>query len=461
MRNTTNIFLLLFLVLFACTHRQSNEISDFPQLLEKDTLLVLTLNTSVSYFTYRDKAMGYHYDMVVNFCKQHGLVPHIVVGKNTNELLTMLRQGKGDVIAYSMPIENQNKEWLIYCGLFGISRQVVVQRSESVDTLLHDVTDLLGKELTLIKDSKYEQRVLNLDKELGGGIKIKYVDADTLVTEDLIRMVSAGEIKYTVADEYLAKLNRTYFRNINASLPVSFSQRYSWAVTKEKPILADSLNSWFQKENKKPFYSYTIKRYFEETKGYDPKSNGNSVSFYKPGEISCYDFLFKKYGEQYNVDWCLLAAISYHESRFKTNLSSWVGAVGLMGVMPATGKAYGVCLEELHDPEKNVEVGAKILKKILSIFSAIENYEERVKFALAAYNAGIGHVYDARALAEKYGADKDVWEGNVEKYLDLKRLEQYYDDPVCKSGYFRGTETINYVRKVIALWNTYKSKIKE
>jgi membrane-bound lytic murein transglycosylase F len=69
-------------------------------------------------------------------------------------------------------------------------------------------------------------------------------------------------------------------------------------------------------------------------------------------------------------------------------------------------------------------------------------------------------VLDARALAEKYGADKDVWDGNVEKFLQLKRLEQYYEDPVCKMGYFRGDETIDYVRCVMNLWEVYKEKVK-
>jgi membrane-bound lytic murein transglycosylase F len=86
--------------------------------------------------------------------------------------------------------------------------------------------------------------------------------------------------------------------------------------------------------------------------------------------------------------------------------------------------------------------------------------QERTKMALAAYNGGIGHVLDARALAEKYGADKDVWDGNVEKFLQLKRLEQYYEDPVCKMGYFRGDETIDYVRCVMNLWEVYKEKVK-
>jgi membrane-bound lytic murein transglycosylase F len=81
--------------------------------------------------------------------------------------------------------------------------------------------------------------------------------------------------------------------------------------------------------------------------------------------------------------------------------------------------------------------------------------------ALAAYNGGIGHIFDARALAEKYGADPDVWAGNVERYIQLKRLEQYYNDPVCKNGYFRGDETVNYVIDVVSRWEHYMQRVKE
>jgi len=140
-----------------------------------------------------------------------------------------------------------------------ISHQVLVQRANRGDTLLTDVTQLVGKDVTVISRTKYYDRVVNLNEELGGGINIVAVDKDTVVVEDLIRMVSNGEIAYTVADDYLARLNKTYFSNIDISLPVSFDQRSSWAVRKDSPVLADSLDAWFALANAETLLSANYK----------------------------------------------------------------------------------------------------------------------------------------------------------------------------------------------------------
>lgn len=452
---------VLFLLLASCKGVEGPPAYDFPQILESDTLSVITLNTSTSYFIYRDEPMGYHYDMIHDFCERHGLIPDIIVARNSTAMLQMLQDGVGDVIAYNMTVNNLLKDSLIYCGLQQISHQVLVQRTEPVDTLLTDVTKLIGKEVVVIDGSKYHDRMENLNEELGGGVIIRSADRDTIVVEDLIRMVSAGEIAYTVADDYLARLNQTYFRNLNVSLPVSFDQRSSWAVRKGMPVLADSLDSWFQQANTEPSYRRITKRYFEEAKGYSAHMHPSFVNILGPGRISPFDDYFKKYGKQYEIDWRLLASVAYYESTFDSDGEAWTGAGGLMGLMPSTAASLGVNGNSLFDPEMNVRAGTEYLKSLINTFSSVENPEERLKIALAAYNGGIGHVYDARALAEKYGADKNVWNGNVEKYIQLKRLEQYYEDPVCKFGYFRSDETVNYVRNVVGRWNVYRQKVKE
>ncbi len=434
---------------------------DFPQIIERDTLRVLTLNTSTSYFIYRDQPMGYHYEMIEDFCDKHSLIPEVVLAHNSEALVSMLNNDEGDVIAYDVPVDNSLKDSLIYCGLSQVSHQVLVQRSEKGDTLLKDVTQLIGKEVYVKAGTKYYDRLVNLNEELGGGIIIKDVDKDTIVVEDLIRMVANREIDYTIADEYVARLNKTYFRNINVSLAVSFEQRSSWAVRKTTPVLADSLNSWFARVNVEPTYQRITKRYFEEAKRLADGGLSSLVIFLRPGQISSFDNYFKKYGEEFGIDWRLLASIAYHESSFDPQSRAWTGAGGIMGLMPATAANFGVRGNLLFDPEMNIKAGSEYLKKLLVSFSSIEDVMERIKIALAAYNGGIGHVLDARALAEKYGADKDVWDGNVEKYLQLKRLEQYYEDPVCKMGYFRGDETIAYVRGIMNLWEIYKEKVKE
>jgi membrane-bound lytic murein transglycosylase F len=438
---------------------QTGRVYDFPQILQADTLRVLTLNTSTSYFIYRDQPMGYHYDMIRDFCKYHGLVPEIIVAGNTRAMLQMLHDREADMIAYNMPVTNALKDSVLYCGLRQISHQVLVQRAGRGDTLLTDVTGLIGKRVTVPNELKYRERMNNLNNELGGGILIDRMDSDTIVAEDLIRMVSRGEIAYTVADDDLAMLNHTYFRNLNVDLPVSFDQRASWVVRKDTPLLADSLDSWVESRSSEPAFLRIIKRYFEETKGYSDVGAPSFREIAGNGVISPFDSYFKQYGRESGIDWRLLASVSYQESTFETEGQSWAGAVGLMGLMPATAASLGVEGDQLLDPRKNIQAGTEYLKNLLRTFRFVDDPDERIKMALAAYNGGIGHVFDALALTEKYGGDKEIWAGNVERYLQLKRLEQYYSDPVCKNGYFRADETINYVREVIDRWEIYKKSL--
>lgn len=446
----------------SCKKNKPSVVYDFPQIIEKDTLTVLTVNSSSSYFIYRDQEMGFHYDMINDFCKTHGLELAIKLAKNSSELVEMLQNGEGDVIAYDVPIKKTLKDSLIYCGLSSVSHQVLVQRADAGDSLVQDVTQLINQKVTVKGNTKYYERLVNLNNELGGGIQIEDIKKDTVVVEDLIRMVSFGEIKYTVADENIARINRTYFRNINIDLPISFDQRSSWAVRKSSPILADSLNKWFNQINIQPAYRLIAKRYFEESKGYDLTKATLGTSQppiqLSAGQLSIYDAYFKKYGQMYGLDWRLIASVSYQESNFDPNGKSWAGAVGLMGLMPATAASLGVKGDAIYDPELNIKTGALYLSQLLQTFASVDDANERIKIALAAYNGGLGHVSDARALADKYKANSNAWDNNVEKYLHLKRFEEYYNDPICKSGYFRGDETLKYVPDVMNRWHLYQQR---
>ena len=333
---------------------------------------------------------------------------------------------------------------------------MIVQRANKGDKILKDVTELIGKKIYVQKNSKYEERLNNLNQELGGGLDIISLEKDSLSNEDLISMVSKGEIPYTVSDDNMARLNKTYYWNINIQLKISFPQRSSWAVRKDAPLLAAAINEWATDTKRNQSFRTITKRYFELSK----VSEGFDIPEVKNGHISPYDNLFKKHAEVLGWDWRLLASISYQESKFNPHVVSWAGAEGLMGIMPNTARRLGVSPHELKDPDAGIRTGVECLRRFRQGFSEITDPEEKIKFTLAAYNAGIGHVYDAQKLAEKYGKDPLVWDKNVAEFIRLKNDPEYYNDPVCKHGYLRGSETFAYVSEIMKRYEYYQKKAK-
>lgn len=427
---------------------------DLPAIRQRGELTAITLYSSTSYFQYKMQKMGYEYDLVEAFARSLGLRLNIQVAENVNRLTEMLENGEGDLIAYPVTVTTRSKESLLFCGHRQTSRQVLVQRANKGDTLLTDVAQLLGKEVYVKHGSSYHDRLNNLNEELGGGIRIRDIQKDTVTTEDLIEMVSQGTIPYTVSDEHIARLNKTYYWNIDIRMPVSFLQRSAWAVRKSSPMLAEAVDRWFNEKGTLPTYRSIAKRYFELSK--QPVTV--AMSEVKNGVISPYDSLFKKYAPLIGWDWQLLASIAYQESHFDPSVVSWAGAEGLMGIMPNTARGLGVTPHELKNPETGIRTGVECLRRFNQGFSAVADPLEKIKFTLAAYNAGIGHIYDARNLAKKYGKNPDVWEGNVNEYIRLKNDPVYYNDSVCKHGYLRGSETYRYVGEVMARYRYYKEK---
>lgn len=455
-------FLSLCVLLFVLSGCYSNEkkkdhaplSKDLPQLIEKGEITAVTLYSSTTYFQYKMDEMGYEYDLIKDFARSKGLKLNIKVAENSTRLLEMLLAGEADIVTYPIQITNTLRNQVLFCGRETQSAQVLVQRANRGDKILKDVTELIGKEVYVQTGTRYADRLENLNEELGGGITIHYITKDTISTEDLIERVSTGEIPYTVSDDKTALLNKTYYWNINVDLPVSFMQRSSWIVGKNSPLLAAAIDQWASDQTGTQNYRAIVKRYFELSK--EPFES--TIPEIKDGQISPYDDLFRKYASLLGWDWQLLASISYQESHFNPQVVSWAGAEGLMGIMPNTARALGVSPHELKDPEIGIRSGIEVLRRFRQGFSEVEDDVEKIKLTLASYNAGIGHVYDAQRLAVKHELDPKIWDKNVAECIRWKSDPAYYNDPVCKHGYLRGKETLNYVYEVMNRYAYYKSK---
>ena len=215
--------------------------------------------------------------------------------------------------------------------------------------------------------------------------------------------------------------------------------------------------------HQKDFFDYTTIRIKSSSgRTYTPRRKVSSpILNAARGQISLYDDLFKKHAISCGWDWRLMAAQAYQESAFDPQAVSYMGAMGLMQLMPGTARDVDVSQSEVFVPENNVRGAAKLIKQLNTHYSFISNADERINFILAAYNAGAGHVDDARALAQKYGRNPNVWLGNVDAFVLKMSDSQYYNQSEVKYGYFRGSETYDYVNSIRARWSEYKKKIKQ
>ena len=442
--------------MWACSGRQGNAAGTVPDPHAlPDTLRVATLYGPTSYFIYRGETLGYDYTLADSLARQKGMVLDLKVAKNLSDAVDMLDSGKVDLIAYEVPITRHYLQYVLPCGPENYTTQVLVQPLVKGQAPVRDVTELVGREVYVEEDSKYLRRLEHLNDEVGGGIEVREVNTDSLITEDLIQMVSDGKIPLTVVDSDIAKLNKTYYPDLDVDLAVSFPQRASWAVAPDKPWLADSINAWFESVAPQEINADLLKRYYEQTK-FRPK-----VRFdFSKGYISAYDKLFKTYAPKVGWDWRLLAAQAFVESRFNPKARSWVGARGLMQIMPSTARGYKTKVSALSNPETSLKVATSLISDLDGYLTKyVPNDKERLKFVIGAYNVGIAHIYDAIALAKKYGLDPTRWDDNVEKALLMKMNPKYYNDPVVRFGYCRGTETVTYVKGITEYYEQARREI--
>ena len=456
---------LLFILLQSCSPKDEEEVK--IENLRDNKLVAITGYNAYSYFIYKGQPMGFEYELVKKLAKYFNVDLEVKIVNNIEEMFEMLNSGKGDLIAFNLTITKERLEKVDFTKPINTIKQVLVQRKpknwekmklhEIEKQLIRDPAELIGKTVFVRSNSAYVQRLINLSDEIGGDINVVKAERE-LTTEDLIAQVSSGEIDYTISDDNIAHLNSVYYRNIDAETDISLSQRIAWAVEKNSNEFEAAVNKWLDSMKVTVDFAVIYKKYF--TNRYAFKKRLTSEYFSNTGGgISKYDNLIKKYSELVKWDWRLGASLVYQESQFNPNTKSWAGAVGLMQLMPNTAKQVGVV--NLINPDQNIKGGFKYLSYLDNIWKeTITDSTERIKFVLASYNVGPGHITDARNLTEKYEGNPNIWFDNVEEYLKLKSKPKYYNDEVVKRGYARGKETVKYVKEILERYEQYMQLIK-
>lgn len=436
---------------------------DLEQIKKRGRLVAITDNSSTSYFVYKGEPMGYEYELLSRYAKHLGVDLEVRIAPDLNYILEQLNDGEADIAAANLTVTRERAEVVNFSSPLLFTKQVLVQRTpgkgkkNSREKLVRSPAELIGKKVHVRKGSSFYQRLKNLSEESGGEIRIVEVPG-SWETEELIEMVSRGEIDFTVADENVALVNQTYHTNIDVKTELSLPQQIAWAVRKDSPQLLHDIDCWLESNRKSAVFALTYRKYFVDRRAAGQRMESPYYSG-KGDRISVYDHAIKTYSHRIGWDWRLLASLIYQESRFNPEARSWAGAYGLMQLIPATSARYGI--DSLTaTPVQSIEAGTRYIASLERYWKKqVRDSSERIRFILASYNVGPGHVIDARNLAIRHGYDPNRWDDNVETCLLLKSKPQYYLDKTVKHGYCRGQEPCQYVKQVLERYRHYTNVI--
>ncbi len=419
---------------------------DFDQIRKRRVLRVLLRNNAASYFLYRGELMGFEYELAREFADYHGLRLEVVVPPSYQELTTWLLEGKADIaMGFLEPDGLQRRLGIDYSDPYHYAKQhIVVHKDDSAISL----ADLDDQTISVRSRSHYWKSLSRLQNG-GAGFSLRATD-DDVETEYMIQQVAHGKYKATMADEHLLNIELAKSIPVRSAHTLESEVPHSIALRIRNPGLKQALNEFVKRIYKSEFYNVIYLEYFKNRRSVQRLARGRIIDPLK-GQISPYDELVRKYSDRYGFDWRLVTAQMYQESKFNPKAKSHIGARGLMQLMPRTAKEMGV--KDISDPASSIRGGVKYLDWLRDRFNADLPISDRLWFTLAAYNAGAGHVQDARRLAGQLGHDPDRWFDHTEQAMLLLEKKQYAKK--ARYGYVNGSEPVNYVRDIKQRFEAY------
>lgn len=451
---------LFALVLLSCKTRRERspliipESPVYEQVLKRGTLRVCSFYNTTDYYVYKGIPKGFHYELVKDFADYLGVRLEMNVNINVEDAIQRLNKGEYDLIAMSL-METPSRDSLVAfsCPLF-TTTQVLVQ-NKSNTPLLHRMEDLRDKDVFVQRGASSIYFLQQLEDSLHLDIRIR--EMDSLTYEDILLEVEHGKLPYTVVDDNVARVAARFMPHLDNSLVLSGELPVAWAISKQDDGLLQELNDWLMAMKLSDAFYVRYNRYFKSS--YVTPLHNSKYYKLKRGEISAFDDIIKQEAARIGWDWRLLAAVIYQESRFEPMAESPFGAYGLMQVMPETAIEMGI--EDYMDPMMNIRAGSNYLLKLQEDLGTLGlDSSNLLKFTLAAYNAGLGHVRDAIRLTEAHGFDGKIWTHNVERFMLLKSVPEFYRDTLCRNGYCDGRQTYNFVNEILENYIHYQNTVR-
>ncbi len=427
---------------------------DLKRLQAGGVLRVITHYNSSTYFIHKGGQAGFDYELINHFARAQGLTVEVIVPDPGADLVSMLNAGMGDVICAGLLPHPSFERWISATRPTNFVHKIVVLPLDSPRG--EDLESLSGLTVTIPAGDSFRDELLALkaDQRLRFFVTTGRPGADP---EELLAQVAAGKIEAVVVDDIVARAAMMHVENLKIGPELGPRQATVWYVRENCPELKTALNEYLRgnvwmgndgQRRRSQTYGIISDRYFE-----NPLTvRGFREAAYRPdksGAISIYDDLIRVMAEEAGFDWRLIAAQIYQESRFYPFARSRADARGLMQVLP---RFAGAQRDSLYEPRANITAGLRLLKGTWRTYAYLDSLE-RLRFTLAEYHAGHGHVTDARRIAIEMGRDPNRWEGSMT--ISLPRLMERRYFTKTRHGFYGGGKTVDYVEETLNRYRMY------
>lgn len=441
LKNNTFIILVMALLCLLQGCKSSKEPASLSRILERGYVVVGTIYGPTSYFVGAEGDTGFEYELAKKYADYIGVDLKVSASYSLNELFSQLDTGEVDFLAAGLSVtDNRLKQYKFAPSYNQVSQKLVFKQGKKRPRKLADLT---GKLMVTAQSSHVE----SLQKLAQSHAGLSWEENAELDSDELLLKILDEEIDYTVLDSNTLAVSRRYYPEISVGFTLQKEQPMAWLLNKngDDSILA-SLIEFFGKVHHDgtllalddKYYGHVDTFNYVDTRLFI-KAVNDKLPKYRP--------LFEKYG--HDIDWRLLAAISYQESHWKPHARSHTGVRGMMMLTLPTAKQMGI--KSRLDAEQSIRGGAKYFKQMFDRMPERVPHPDRLWFALASYNVGLGHLNDARKITKQQGGDPDRWV-EVKERLPLLKQKRYYKH--TKYGYARGDEPIHYVENIRRYYDT-------
>ncbi len=408
------------------------------EILAKNRLVVLTRNASTTFYEGPEGPAGFEYDLVKDFADHLGVELEIKIIDSISDILLAINRGDGDIAAAGLTRTDLRQEKFLFGPDYHTVQQQVIYRRNNKEPAKSPV-ELAGKDLLIIEQSSYEERLRELQKEIPD---LNWDTTRDLSTEQILEKVWKEEQEYTVSDSNIFAINRRYFPELSLAFPISEKQPLAWIIRPNAFDLLEEIEKWLDNYENSGRLAQLRDRYYAFTEIFDFVD----LAIYHrriDKRLPHYKELFQEAAEKTGLPWDLIAAQAYQESHWNPKAKSPTGVRGIMMLTLTTAKSVGV--HNRLDPAQSIYGGATYLARIMKQVPQSVTGDDHLKYGLAAYNVGMGHMLDAQILATRLGKNPDSW-NELKTVLPLLSQKKYYK--TVRHGYARGSEPVIYVERV-------------